>query len=412
MAVTKNQPTVEYNTFLGLRTVDPESDVGFRGLVQADNVDISRRLKVSRRPGMTRVYQEGSIISGLILDVCTLFTVGTRLMCFRDGASSPTLVRSDMTMTNRLVGFDVGGDVYYSNGFETGVILKGGGTLPKIGVEPPSTPSITRIDGDLPAGTYQVLLSHIRNDGHESGTSLSSTLVLSSTGGLRCQTPTSRDSNVTRTKVFITHRDGDVFYEYGVIPVGGSFSYIRESGDLHVVARNQYYRPPPPFTAIDFHAASVLYSSGDTLYYSIPFGFELVDYRYNHIRLDSEIRMIGVVIDGIYVATADKTYFISGRSIAESSIEVVLEYGAIHGTRSYVSGGLVDVGVEDSRGASKETEEVLPMWVSKQGICVGNSGGNIVNLTQKSVRIPTGVGGTSFFREQDGQNHFVGIINK
>ena len=141
---------------------------------------------------------------------------------------------------------------------------------------------------------------------------------------------------------------------------------------------------------------------GSVLWFSDPMYFNSVDMRKNFKQFSGYITMIKAVDDGIFIS-ADKTYFMSGRSPDDFSLHVVADYKAIIHTAVRVDGS--QIGEDDISG------DVI-VWTSEKGLCLGANGGSFKNLTSKKYRMPSGiVEGTSLYRENGkGTAQFLTII--
>jgi hypothetical protein len=112
--------------------------------------------------------------------------------------------------------------------------------------------------------------------------------------------------------------------------------------------------------------------------------------------------MIGVVDDGIFVGTEREIIYMDGNSLDNFSSIQVAPYGVVHNTRSYIDSTVVG---EDSTITKK-----IPAWISLKGVCIGFPDGSMQNTTENTVTLPEGTTGASFFRQENGQNHFISVI--
>lgn len=400
MAVSSNKDTLKYPKFLGLRTTDDATEIGFTGFTKAENVDISRKLKVSRRKGGVQVYS-GSVDSAYIEENTMLFTDGVNLREMNKDFTA-TLIRSDLTAGGNLVGYRFGETVFYSNGYETGVYSAREGNR-TLGLTRPSPVFLSETEGgDLSEGQYMAAAVFVAEDGQESGASQTSRITVSENAGITFLVPVSADSTVKSVALYLSTKDGTELYFAGTVNNGtATFNFNGSADTLYEPIRTMDMQPPPAFSDVEYFASRMLYAVGDLLVYSIPFGYGLVDMRYNFVPCTAKITMIAPVTNGVYIGTETQTLFLSGRQIEDANLTVIADYGVVPGTKKYVSAGVI---------GGIESEDIVPVWVSHKGICVGLSDGGVKNLTQKTVDLPKGVEGAAMFRHNDGQNHYVSII--
>ncbi len=157
----------------------------------------------------------------------------------------------------------------------------------------------------------------------------------------------------------------------------------------------------PPFNDVENFAGRNFYAIGEKLYYSLVFGYFKVRFGHDYFRFPDTVTMVAQVEDGLFVSTLQQTYFLSGRDPKSAKLTSVDTVGAIEGTKTYVDGSIVGEG---------ETTDTLPMWATSGGFCVGLPNGEVLKATRTKVALPKGFLGSMMFREQDGQNHIVSVI--
>lgn len=398
----KNQPTERLAKLTGLKTKSSEVEIGFDGQSIATNVDITRGQKAKRRKGSTKVYT-GTINAAYANKEKFLITEGSNLLQLHEDYST-SVIRSDLTPSADLIAYTLGNIIYYSNGYETGVLLPGGGGR-TLGLSRPSPVAFLSVSfGRLPAGRYQCALTYVRDDGQESGAEPPQVIELSDEfNGITVSLPSSSDSSVENIRIYISTTDGTELYLAGEVENGtATYVYREDTKHLQIPLTTDCLDKPPVFTNIDFHGSRMLYAVNNVLYYSIPFSYELVDFRFNYIPFNSKIDVIGVVKDGIYIGTSTEIFFLSGTDIADVKLMTkVADYGVVPGSKVYGDGSIIGDG---------ETQQPLPIWTSKQGIVVGLPGGELVNVTQKQADISKGIKGAALFRQEDGQSHYVNVL--
>lgn len=161
------------------------------------------------------------------------------------------------------------------------------------------------------------------------------------------------------------------------------------------------YSIPPAFNDIELFAGRCYYATRNYLYYSVIFGYFKIRLGKDYFRFPDTITMVAKVEDGLFVGTLEKTYFLSNRDPGKAALITVADVGVIEGTKTYVEGSIVGEG---------ESTELLPVWSTTTGFCVGLPNGQVNRVTQKYVTLPQGGLGSAMFRNENGQNHVVSII--
>jgi hypothetical protein len=161
------------------------------------------------------------------------------------------------------------------------------------------------------------------------------------------------------------------------------------------------YSTPVAFNDIELFAGRCYYGIRNYLYYSVVFGYFKLRLGKDYFRFPDTITMVAQVENGLFVGTLEKTYFLSNRDPKQASLIQVDNTGVIEGTKTYVAGSLVGEG---------ESTELLPVWSTTTGFCVGLPNGQVNRVTQKYVTLPQGGLGSAMFRNENGQNHIVSVI--
>lgn len=387
-----NTPTRTLQDWPTLNQKDEPYEFGDKELAAAVNVEHTRNNKVRRRLGADHVYDSPVESAWSDGKDTFLYTAGGVLYSFPDH----TPLRSGLTPGGRLSAYRVTSRIYWSNGFETGVIS--GGLDRSLGMNIPAPVTFSLHDGgQLKAGTYQIAQTFVRDDGQESGAS--GIVYMDVADGQRVLFQTAADPDAYLTRVYMSTVDGTELF---MAAEGAPGSEMEFRGPLHYLqkpCRTLFHSPPAPFTDVDFFSSRLLYAVGEFLTYSAPFAYELVDQRKNYIPMNAPVLMVGSTDDGVYVGTSDGVYFLSGLNPETWGLTGVSDSGVIPGTKTYVK--------HTAFGEGEQSEDVL-IFGTKDGIMAGFPGGRVVNLTDRKIIIPDNLtAGSALFREQRGQNHIV-----
>lgn len=401
MASFADKP-IEFQAFAGLRNNTAAERLDLKDLQVAENVDIDDTGRIVRRLGKTsRLAGATHSIWSPDKSIC-LAVQGTTLKRVRaTGTASYSLstLRAGLTSGARMSYWAVNGAVYYSNGFETGIVQDGASR--SWGLENPiGQPGATRIGGYLPAGRYQFALTYRRNDGQESGTGIAGTIDLASKGGIRFTgIPVSSDATVSHKVVYLTATNDELLYRAMVIAnADTSAEYRNEGYDLRIPLKTQFGETAPAGQFVAWYRGHMLVASGSVLWRSMPFRHELfmLDKAFNVFAAD--INLLAPVNDGVYIG-ADKTYFLSGKSPDAWGLNRVAEYGAIPGTASY-----------PVAEAGYAGEGIVALWASERGHCAGGDGGAFRNLTESRFSYPTAQRGAGIMRQLKGLNQYLAVL--
>lgn len=358
----------------------------------AVNVDFDDAGKSRLRKGSTLKYAATDCDSLWSNGTITLFREGQYLKeLLRDSAGVYTArtVRSGLTPGYRIAFLDVNGDVCWSNGIATGRIRAG--VDGPWGVErPPRQPVLTAQSvGGMFAGDYQVAITYLATDGEESGTGLAATVTVAAGGGIGLSAIPQPQLAAT-IRVYCSMADGDVLYRYGDYAAGtGTIVLGAFQSDLALETQLGY--PPPPGTGLEIHNGRIYIAQGSVLWPTSPFRYGLYRPHESFFPFPDEIRMHAAVSDGPYVATAARTYFLSGIDTGGLRVREVLPYGAPRGAAIRLPG----------------TDSIA--WFSHRGWVIGQSGGVVTNLMEDRNAVAQFARAATLYREQGGLKQLIAI---
>jgi len=377
MAVNEREGLYEHSEFAGLRNVVPVDRFELGDLSIARNVDIDDSKRVTRRKGHSAAVVTGACRS--------LWSNGATALAVRNGSSlvqvqpdySVATLRSDLTAALDMYYAEMAGRVYYSNGMELGVV--DGGQSRSWGISVPGSPGAALTGGVLQAGAYQFTTTFLRSDGQESGALPAGVATLASTGGIRLTgIAISADPDVSHVAVYFSKRDGDTLYRVGSIVNGTTtFDYLLEAA-MKIPLSTQHLRAPLPGRFVDVFNGRTLVAVGDTLIFSEPYAPELFDHRKN-LRMGESITLVVALDSCVYVGTSSGVVVLRGDTPEKWQYLPRLSYGAIAGAATKCSRDMILDGVGSG---------LVAVFATTQGICVGDDGGQVVNLTQDRFSYP------------------------
>jgi hypothetical protein len=396
---TANRPRDAKLEIKGLRTQDEDFEVGFDGMVLANNVDLTRKNSIERRPGRvdTSYVPAGTIHSAWADKQLFLFQEGTSLKRFRSATDVETL-RTGLTIGDKISAYRIGNQVYWSNGFETGVV-EPNGNLRDFGVPVPSRLEGAPTTGNLGEGRYSYVFTNVESDGRESGSPLPRTVDVGENEGFLF----TFSAGLTK-RFWITEANGDTLYLADEIFAGETgFSYRNGRPRTSIVLDRQLMSAPEAWHEIDWFRASLLFARNNNLEWTNEFDYELRDLAKGYMPFGERIHIIGGLRDGFYIGTETKHYWLTGSDMMNLSLTEAADYGAIPGTKVHINGSVVGTG---------EATERIPVWATQAGIVIGLPGGTLRNVHERVVDFSANsVDGTALYRRANKQNHYIAVVN-
>lgn len=401
---------ISISDFLGLNNVDePEALTVLTENFQtryflrtAKNIDINNDLKPRRRRGYDSIYTASAPHSlwSDEKDLC-LFREGSYLKRLHSNLSTTSILRSGITgsLTTAYLSF-IRNTVYYSDGNMKGVVE--GGVNRSWGIEVPPQPIVSVISsgGSLLSGTYRVTTTYVRNDGQESGSSDITTIDVEDGQGIRIPITASSDSDVSKANVYVTKRDGDIFYRaLSLSNTSRTVDYTDEDTLTALDCKTLLLSPPPAGQVLGYYNGRIYIGSFDIVWYTDPFRYELVNLATNYLPFSEDVTLIGPVKDGIYFGTDSEIVFGKGNDPKKLEWVQVADYGAIFGTMRTIE--------YTQRDGSIEKAVIL---ASQKGICMGKPGGDFHNITEKTYRYDPSLTGTGLVRFTRGTQQYIAVL--
>ena len=340
-----------------------------------------------------------------------------RALYFRDGGDLKMLVPGDANATTLLSGFveslpvawlNLARKTYWSDGVRSGVIQDG--RCRTWGLTPPPVPEVVGTVGDLIPGRYGVCLTYERNDGQESG-SCPAVFCSAPSGGLRVSAiQHSLDPDVNRVLIYATTADGTVFHRAGAIQAGQGLESIVIAGGKIEAGRpleTELMVPPPAGSILEYYRGRIYIASGNTVFPSRPWRYELSSLDGPYFMFDREVTMVCAVETGIWMATEDEAIFVAGDDPGQEGgmrITTRIPFGTRKGSARKIDGKLFgrgDLALGDAA-----------TWVSRKGVVyLGADKGVYHDLTGSFFAAPAGEGAmVSFSRSEDDMDqYFFGV---
>jgi hypothetical protein len=201
------------------------------------------------------------------------------------------------------------------------------------------------------------------------------------------------------------HRMSYTSFNDRVYMTNNSYIGYYGSGSMHSLPATTltYKSPLPAGKFIAVYRNRLLVARKNVLYIADSLT-DHYDTRYGYRQFVNDITMVRVVEKGFYVSDG-KTYFVTIGEGFENNPNVlirkdVFDIDAIPYTDATINGK--DVG--------KGTDSTLAIWMSSQGICIGDDNGNAKVQTLDTYVMTPKSRGTSIIRNSSGQSHYLAVL--
>lgn len=364
-------------------------------LTDAVNIDLDSSGRASRRAGQTQV-QAGDCHSIWAEDNHCLFMRDGGLFQMNEAYATRQLAGGLTNQTARYV--SVNDRVYWSNGTQNGVFYNGRNHLWGMQI-PEYQPDAQTIAGQMPAGTYQYAMTHLRGDGLESGTGMAVRADLGAAAGLRFFWDAPSDPDVTHVAVYLTQANGETLYRAFVAPAGqGSADYI--GGVLALALTTQWLDAPLAGQDVAYSRGRIYTAVDDLVYATAPLGYEYMDRR-DYIALDgTTVRFVIGVEGGLYVGTEKAVYFLRGETLQDlAPTTVVSGFG--------VAGSAINVDGFEATNDKSLAGRQCAMFATEIGVFFGSNDGAVSNLTLDRFQSNMARIGSAVLRTSDSLTQYL-----
>jgi hypothetical protein len=159
---------------------------------------------------------------------------------------------------------------------------------------------------------------------------------------------------------------------------------------------------PPLAHALAYFNGRIYLASKRTLWATELYLYRYVDKTRTFLMFEDDITVLGAVADGLYVGTGSALWFLAG-SFGEMRRMRVYSAGCLPGSM-VVSGAY-----PQAEGRVGTRTSLLVM--TTEGLCRCQDGGTVYNVTEDRVWFPEATHAAAMYREQDGINQYVGVLN-
>jgi len=161
----------------------------------------------------------------------------------------------------------------------------------------------------------------------------------------------------------------------------------------------------PAGRCLEFYDGKLYFAINNYLYCTKTFDVEHIDIRYNVVAgFPTNITMVAKVTDGLYVGTADGTYFLSGSATEQGgfSQEQISKFGVIYGS---------NITYQSENSKATEGVNINVYWTSTNGIYSGTSGGKYKHLSEDQVNMSLGTTATALLKTFGETQQYIVCFN-
>lgn len=358
----------------------PVSESGHVAVRDAVNVDLTQAGSFQTRQGFSSAVAQSSCRSGFSVDSSGAL-VASASELFRFDGSALTKIDDLGSSFARVAYVKTPIGVVWSDGYQTKIVKDwvSGRILPSA---PNPMPSISiQSGGSLVAGSYGVAFQSSMPDGRRSPMTTPIWVDVQAAGRIVVDIGTQENT----VHLFITAAGGSIFYRQGQAS-SGSFNIALHNTSGEPV-NFQVEAELPPARMLAFRNGRLFSAVGSLLLYTQPWSMV---YRpaSDFIPFPSEIRLVVSVDAGLFVATADKTWFIGGEP-QEATMREVAPYGAVEGTLTTMPNS-TDL-----------------MWFTPRGQIQASQDGSFRLMQDKEIQFPKAPLGASVFLETNGMRQHI-----
>lgn len=384
-----------FSEFDGLRnTVDPE-EMSPADLVAAVNVDITDSKRIRRRSGFGPAVVAGSCHSLWSNGSSAFVVAGTDLLEVLPDFTTRTL-RTGLTPLARMAFEQLGHRVFFSNGFESGVIEDGAAR--DWGFAAPPLPAVAVVAGSLQPGRYQYATTYVDAYDQESGAGRAGVIDIQEPAGLAFSGFGEVPNRAARLNLYLSQPNGELLYLVESLHRDSTATVVSAPTAAVVPLATQFLAPAPAGEHIAYSYGRMYVARGARVYVSEPYAPELFDLRKGYM-LESAVTMLAPIFGGLLVGTENEVGWIDGAEPDKAGYVHKAPHGVIPGTLAY--------GPTDDYA---EAGGVAAYFATDGGIMRASPGGQLVNLTRARYQYPRATDGAGVVRVTNGISQYLAVL--
>lgn len=386
----------------GIHNVPAEEQVAIAALRAAVNVDIGADV-IRRRKGATLTLAATRPRSLWGNGTLAFYAEGTAFKQF-DGTAASTV--GTVHPCNRVVYAEAGFHIYFSDG---ATLQRYNGLTQDVesaGVPAPyGSPALAAsANGGMTAGTYQVALTYLTQDGEESGALLAGSVEVAEGQGITLTAiPQPLDPRVYSVAIYITPPNGEMLQFRVAVLVGVTSYTVGATYKLGRPLQTQFLAPLPAGQCLAYANGRLWSAAADVLYFSEPLVYGQCAPEKNLIMFPASIDLVLPLRErGLFVACGKRTYYIDGADPYKAALRAVYPAGAVQGVFVQAPPDAFDPELNLGTGD-------VPMWLANNGrILIGLPDGSVKEISgSKFAANRDSLPGAAMFRDQDSLKQFV-----
>lgn len=390
---------MKFGPFLGLNnllhiaalTVYDKGRAAGQYLRHAFNVDLDPAGRVQRRAGYTLVESMSGAHSLWSDGARTLFVRAGALYEITDLSAFTEALLTSLAADDTMRYESINGDVYFSNGTDSGRLLSGASAPEPWALATPSAPVVSLTTGNLLAGSYLLSLTFSRASGEEGGASPAQSVELLATGGINVTLP-SGPPGAAFINLYLSARDGEAMTLNTSVAVGIG-SVVLDSLSAGVALATEFLEPQPAGNLLAEHYSRLLVADGGRMTVSQPRRPGMLLPSKGFVRFPDDITNVVPCAGGVYVTTTARSYWLDGPDPVEAAIRVILPYGASAGSRF------------------KLPNDPRVGWFGDQGLVLADEAGAARAIQGETLATDTADTAVTLVREVSGQTAVLAVLS-
>jgi hypothetical protein len=369
-------------------------------LREAENVDLTRMGRVMRRAGFSR--RATGFAHSLWSDpgVRSAFVVLDGVLTALEGPEMVQTPIREVTPYRPMSYAAVNGEVYWSNGMETGRVTSA--NQDRIwGMDVPGSPGLTvSMDGGLFAGLYHVTCTFSDVDGIEHGAATPVSIRVDEFHGIRVDAPTPPEG-AAMWNVYCTQANGEVYYLARSVPAFLT-QVVLTAEDMGIGRLLETLDRHPPRTGhiVRYGNGRIFIARRDTVTFTDPLRYHLMQPSQGLYMFDSDVLLMEPTQGGVYVGVEGRIFFVAGSDPYDVQQRVVHPYGPVAGAVTHVPGHRLEAAVD----------RVPVFWTQDGQMWAGLPDGLLRPLTGDRFWLPPHRQGAMLYRKYEGMEHVVSVL--
>lgn len=382
----------------------PRDQFGTRpvALREAENIDLSRDGKPSRRGGYTEVLQGNMSHSGWSAPGLRhgFFVDSGRLYAF-DGSTATDL---GVDVGNKPLSYSmVDSLVLFSNADACGVIDRNLQVRPWAVPAPAGAPRLRAVSGfSMDPGQYLVGIAYIDDMGRESPMSPVASIEVDGEQGIEITIDPSLDGFYVAV-VYTSEANDQILRRGRSFPATAGITEVLSFPANGMANTDRVLAVLPPGQITRYASGRHWVALGEMLIWSVPLRPGVFDPELSFIRMDSPITMVefvgaGTGSAGLYIGTEREIFWLDGADPGQARRVDAYPFGAVRGTALYVPAKSL---------GQDGTEDVLVFMTRDGQYCIGGGGGVVTPLHEDRTAMDLATEGASVYIDRNGMKQVV-----